>query len=169
MNAVNLLMKRTIRRMGGGEVGAAILEAALTAPLLIFMLLGLVEFGRVAYIAMETTNAAKAAVAYGSQNQITATDQLGMQKAAQLEATGLASQNVTLAVSATPACSCSSPDTTVAPFSCVDASTASCPSPSYVEQTINVTVTATFQPLIRAGNFPGTFTLTGNASQKRLN
>ena len=33
-----------------------------------------------------------------------------------------------------------------------------CPPPSHIEQTLNVTVTATFNPIIHAGNFPGTFT-----------
>ncbi len=164
-----LNIKQSIRSKMLDEAGAALVEAALTGSLMVTMILGTVEIGRVTYIAMETTNAAKAAVAYGSQNQITAIDQAGMQKAAQLEATGLASQNVALTVSSTPSCSCSSPDTTVTPFSCVGASTASCPSPSFVEQTINVTVTATFDPVIHMPGLPRTFTLTGNASQKRLN
>ncbi len=50
------------------EAGAALVEAALTGTVMVTMLIGTVEIGRVAYIAMETTNAAKAAVAYGSQN-----------------------------------------------------------------------------------------------------
>lgn len=159
-------MMRCLRK---DELGGALVETALTAPLLIFMLLGMVEFGRVAYIAVETSNAARAAVSYGSQNQITASDTNGMQAVARLEANGLASQNVNLTVSAVGNCSCSSPDTTTTPFACSGASTASCPKPSFVEQTLNVTVTASFDPIIHAGNFPGTFTITGRALQKRLN
>jgi len=133
------------------------------------MILGLVEFGRVAYIAVQASNAARAAVSYGSQNVVTASDTNGMQLAAQLEASGLAAQNVNLSVSAVGDCSCSSPDTTTTPFACLGASTASCPDPSFVEQTLNVTVTATFDPIIHAGNFPGTFSIKGRAHQKRLN
>jgi len=158
-----------IRRIRKNELGGALVETALTAPLLVFMLLGMVEFGRVAYIAIQTSNAARAAVSYGSQNLITAHDTNGMQTVAQLEASGLASQNVNLAVSAVGNCSCSSPDTTVTPFACGDASVGLCPPPSFVEQTLNVTVTATFDPLIHAGNWPGTFTIYGHAVQKRLN
>lgn len=160
---------RTIRRILNGQAGGALVETALTAPVLLFMLLGLVEFGRVAYISIEASNAARAAVSYGSQNQITASDTNGMQAAAQVEASGLASQNVSLAVSAVANCSCSSPDTSTTPFACAGASTAMCPDPSFVEQTLNVTVTATFNPIVHAGNFPGTFTITGRALQKRLN
>jgi Flp pilus assembly protein TadG len=158
-------MRRLLRHQGGG----ALVETALTAPLLLFMILGLVEFGRVAYIAVQASNAARAAVSYGSQNQITASDTNGMQLAAQLEASGLASQNVNLSVNAVGNCACSSPDTTTTPFACANASTALCPDPSFVEQTLDVTVTATFDPIVHAGNFPGTFSITGRAHQKRLN
>jgi Flp pilus assembly protein TadG len=164
MNLMN-----TITKIRQNELGGALVETALTAPMLLFMLLGLVEFGRVAYIAIEASNAARAAVSYGSQNQITAVDTGGMQAAAQLEASGLASQNVTLTVSSVANCSCSSPDTSVTPFACAGASTALCPDPSFVEQTLNVTVTASFDPVIHAGNWPGTFTIYGHAVQKRLN
>ena len=164
-----LLLRKTIRSVFARETGAALVEAALTAPVLFLMLLGMVEFGRVAYISLETSNAARAAVAYGSQNQITAMDTSGMQAAAQVEASGLAAQNVNLTVQATADCSCSSPDTSVTPFTCLNSSTASCPSPSFVEQTLNVTVTATFDPIVHLGNWPGPFIIKGHAVQKRLN
>jgi Flp pilus assembly protein TadG len=161
------LLIETLRR---NQAGGALAEAALTAPLLVFMILGVVEFGRAAYIAIETSNAARAAVSYGSQNQITAVDTSGMQAVARMEASGLTAQSVNLTVNTAANCSCSSPDaTTVTPFACSGASTALCPSPSFVEQTLNVTVTATFDPIIHAGNWPGTFTITGHALQKRLN
>jgi Flp pilus assembly protein TadG len=166
------LMQRMLQAVGRirrNEFGGALLETALTAPVLLLMLLGMVEFGRVAYIAIQTSNAARAAVSYGSRNQLTASDTNGMQAVAQLEASGLASQNVSLNVSAVGNCSCSSPDTTVTPFACANASTALCLPPSHVEQTLNVTVTATFNPIVHTPSWPGTFTIYGHASQKRLN
>jgi Flp pilus assembly protein TadG len=162
-------MKRTIRQKSAAENGSALVEAALTAPMLVLMLLGVVEFGRVAYIAIEASNAARAAVSYGSQNQLTANDTNGMTVTAQQEASSLASQNVTLTISASPACSCSSPDLTVTPFACTDAPASTCPPPSFIEQTLDVTVTATFDPLVHAGGFPGPFVVKGHAVQKRLN
>lgn len=168
---MNKLIQKTsnfTKNLRKNQAGAALVEAALTGPVLVMLVLGVVEFGRVAYIAIETSNAAKAAVAYGSQTQVTAVDTSGMQATAQLEASGLASQNVNLSVNTTANCACSSPDTSQAPFACTD-TTASCPDPSFVEQTLNVTVTATFQPIIHVGSFPGPFTITGTAVQKRLN
>lgn len=160
---------RSLRSLFRDQTGGPLVETALTAPILIFMILGVVEFGRVAYIAVEASNAARAAVSYGSQNQITATDTSGMQAVARLEAVGLASQNVTLTVNAVGDCSCSSPDTSQTPFACAGALSTACPAPSHIEQTLNVTVTATFNPIVHAGNFPGNFTITGRAQQKRLN
>jgi len=159
-----------LRSAFSDQTGGPLVETALTAPILLVMILGVVEFGRVGYIAVETSNAARAAVSYGSQNQITATDTNGMQAVARLEAIGLTSQNVNLTVNAVGNCSCSSPDTTsVTPFACAGAADTICPPPSHIEQTLNVTVTATFNPIIHAGNFPGTFSITGREQQKRLN
>lgn len=166
------LVQRTLRILRSvfrDQTGGPLVETALTAPILIFMILGVVEFGRVAYIAVETSNAARAAVSYGSQNVITAADTSGMQAVARLEATGLTAQNVNLTVNAVGNCACSSPDTTQAAFACAGAADTICPPPSHIEQTLNVTVTATFDPIVHAGNFPGTFTITGRAQQKRLN
>jgi Flp pilus assembly protein TadG len=169
MTNLNECKKQMIGKIWRNQRGGALVETALTAPVLVFMLLGMLEFGRVAYIAIQASNAARAAVSYGSQNSITAVDTSGMTSVAQLEASGLASQNVTLSVDAVGNCSCSSPDTTVTPFACAGASTALCPDPSFVEQTLNVTVTATFDPLIHAGSWPGPFTIYAHAVQKRLN
>ena len=53
---------KAIGRIRRNQLGGALVETALTAPLLVLMLLGLVEFGRVAYISIQTSNAARAAV-----------------------------------------------------------------------------------------------------------
>lgn len=164
-------MRSLFRRFGATgkcEYGGALIEAALTAPVLVTMALGIVELGRVTYIGIETSNAAKAAVSYGAQNQITANDQAGMQAVAQAEASSLPSQLVSLTVSTAPACSCSSPDTTVSAFSCSTGTPASCPSPSHIEQTVTVTVSSTFNPIISLPGLRGPFTIRGAASQKRL-
>lgn len=48
--------------------GSALLELALTAPLLMFMTIGAAELGRICYIAIEVTGAARAGADYGAQN-----------------------------------------------------------------------------------------------------
>jgi Flp pilus assembly protein TadG len=169
MDDMNPIIRKVSRSGKAGECGSALVEAALTAPLLLLMLLGATEFGRVAYMSIQVSNAAKAAVQYGAQNQITAIDTAGMQKVAQLEVSSLISSGVTVTVNTAANCSCSSPDTSTTPFNCLDATTLSCASPSFVEQTLSVTVTAPFDPLIHVTGLPGPFTLKGHAVQKRLN
>jgi Flp pilus assembly protein TadG len=168
MNGMNRMIRRVFRSGKTGECGGALVEAALTAPLLFLMLLGAVEFGRVAYMSIQVSNAAKAAVQYGSQNQITAVDTAGMQLVAQQEVSSLISSGTTVTVNTNLNCACSSPDTTTAPFNCHPASTASCTAPSFVEQTLSVQVSAPFNPLIHVAGLTS-FTLHGHAMQKRLN
>ncbi len=169
MGNINSMIRRGFRSGKAGECGSALVEAALTAPLLILMLLGATEFGRVAYMSIQVSNAAKAAVQYGAQTQITAIDTAGMQTVARLETSSLISSGVNVSVNTALNCSCSSPDTSTAPFNCLDAPIDSCASPSFVEQTLSVTVTAPFDPLVHVTGLPGPFTLRGHAVQKRLN
>jgi len=70
---------------GAYESGQALVETALTAPILLLMLVGGVEFGRVAYAAIEVANSAKAAVQYGAQNPGTSTDTTTMETVAVAE------------------------------------------------------------------------------------
>ena len=74
-------------RLLSPECGSALVETALTLPLLFVMMLGAVQLARVACAAIEISNAAKAAVAYGAQNFGTDTDAAGMQLAATNEGT----------------------------------------------------------------------------------
>ena len=58
---------RALRRvLRPGESGGALVETALTMPLLVILVLGAVELARVAYAAIEVSNAARAAVSYGA-------------------------------------------------------------------------------------------------------
>src|SRR5215471_14711712 len=52
--------------------GVALIELALVCPLLIVLLLGAAEYGRLCYVGMEVTNAAHAGVAWGTQNRVNA-------------------------------------------------------------------------------------------------
>ena len=54
------------------EDGQSLVELALTVPILLLLLLGAAELARVAYAAIEVSNAAEAAVRYGAQNSTTA-------------------------------------------------------------------------------------------------
>src|ERR1700757_177315 len=79
---INTIPKvRKMAMMDRRESGQSIIEVALTVPLLCLLLAGGAEFARMAYAAIEVTNAAKAAVQYASQEQAFTTDTTGMQNA----------------------------------------------------------------------------------------
>ena len=63
---------RWLRLFGRGERGSALVELALTAPILGVLLVGASEFATLEFDSIEVTNAARAGVAYGSQNSTTA-------------------------------------------------------------------------------------------------
>jgi Flp pilus assembly protein TadG len=89
---------------GRAENGQALVEFALLVPLLLLIFLGTVEFGRLGYIVIETSGAARAAAQYGSQNPATAADDAGMLLAAQQDAPDLTNLTVT---SSMDICQCS--------------------------------------------------------------
>ncbi len=64
------------------ESGTSLIEFALTVPVLIFMLIGLIEVGRYAYFSIVAANAARAGVQYGAQDRVKAEDIAGMTSAA---------------------------------------------------------------------------------------
>lgn len=135
------------------ESGQALIEAAISLPLLMVLLIGAAEFARFAYAAIEVANAAKAAVQYGAQNGITAGDTVGIQTAASNEAANLTGVTATSSQS----------------YICSDGSAYSsatqCPA-SFVETTLTVNTSATYNPLIHLPGFGGSMTLKGRALQK---
>jgi Flp pilus assembly protein TadG len=51
---------------GKSQAGAALVEFAITIPLLLLLLVGLIEIGRLTYFAIEVANAARAGAQYGA-------------------------------------------------------------------------------------------------------
>lgn len=92
------MLKHFLRK----DSGSALVELALTVPMLMLMMIGAAELGRMAYYAIEVQNAARAAVAYGSQGLNTAADSSGMTTAADNEAKNMGN----LTVTATQSCVC---------------------------------------------------------------
>lgn len=143
----------------GDNTGQALVELALTIPLLMLLLLGAVELARAAYAAVEVTNAAEAAVRYGAQNRTTAQDFPGMKLAAQNDAS-----NITLAsTTSTRTCGCS--DGTQEGSSCTSFS---CTDGAPTMETLKVMTTTNFDTLVHLPGLPTTFTLRGYAVQKVL-
>jgi hypothetical protein len=133
------------------DAGQALLELALTLPLLALLLLGAGEFGRLAYAAIETSNAARAGVQYGAQNHVTASDYAGMQLASLDDGPNVPG----LAATATHFCSC-------ADGAASTCSSGDCTGSRIIEY-VQVNTTATVDPLIHVPGLPATYTLNGQA------
>lgn len=141
-------MRRAFPRANSGQ---ALVELAVTMPILVILLLGAAEFGRLAYAAIETSNAARAGVQYGAQNHVTASDFGGMQVAALDDGPNVPG----LTATAVHFCGCA--DGT--PSTCA---TGDCAGSRMLEY-VQVNTSTTFDPLIYCPGLPTTYTLNGQA------
>src|SRR5579863_5414193 len=100
-------MRRVLRRpVVIGDCGGPFVELALVMPLLILLLAGATEYGRLTYFDIEIANAAGAGAAFAAQNGSDATDTTGIQAAAANDAPNL-TRIATLTATPTLSCSCS--------------------------------------------------------------
>lgn len=158
------------------ESGSALVETALTLPLIVAMLLGSVELGDIAYKATEMSNAARAAAQYAAMNggggmtdcngtfnggTCTPTSGSGIVLAAQMDAPRAYATCTSFTVTATHACSCSSGNacaTSTGNYTCASGS-----------PVITVTVTTSAQCGGIAKYFSSSpFTLQGYAQEEVL-
>jgi len=152
-----------------GEAGSALVETALTVPILIAMLLGAVDIGQVAYASIETANAARAGVQYAAMNGGGYNDTAGITTAAENDAYDTYTPHPTsFAVSSSSSCSCSDAS------ACTNTSGVySCGGTAKPIVKVTVQTTATFHALINYNVRPyfsssPTFTLHGLAVQEVL-
>jgi len=157
-----------LTRLLRSDSGGAMVETALTLPLLFVMLLGAGEFGRIAYTAIEVSSAARAGVSYGAQSTTTVTDSAGIQKVATDDAPDL---NLTATVGKSGICadntSCTGTNSSTAPGSGPVCKNTDCTS-SQVETILTVTTSASITPMITVPGMKGPYTVTGRAVQKVL-
>jgi len=149
----------------GHEAGQALIETALSMPVLMVMLVGAVELGRTAYTAIEVANSAKAAAQYAAQNPGTSVDTATMQTLAVNEANDY---GITLntPISVTTTCRCAKAGTTTAD-SCGPSST--CASTGgYLVRTLTISTSANFTPLFHLPGVGPSFTVYGKAVQEVL-
>lgn len=138
-----------------GEQGASLVELALLLPLLSLLLVGAIDFGRAFYLEIEIAGAAHAAAMYGSQNP---TDTTGMQTAAEDDAPNVPGLSVQ---TATYGCECSDGSN----YSASCTTTPSCPSNNEVYR-VNVTVQATYNPLVPWPGIPSSMSFSSSASMR---
>ncbi len=134
--------------------GSSLVEVALVIPVLLLLLLGTVDFGRVYYLAMEIAGAAHAGAEYGFQNP---TDATGIQAAAMHDAPDVPN----LAV-ATPAYGCECSDGSS--FSANCSSTPRCT--NNIVYRVSVNVSTTFTPWFPWPGIPSTISLSNSATMR---
>jgi Flp pilus assembly protein TadG len=137
--------------------GGSLVEACLTLPLLFMLVLGCVEFTRVAYTSLELVSAAKAGVAYGAQSGGMTADIDGITMAATTDAPNVSGMSV-LTPTSSYVCSNGNPSTGQ-PGDC---------STSHIVQTLTVKTQVQLNPIIHVPGTPATYTITGQASQTCL-
>lgn len=163
MNWNRLLNRTTAPPRQSGESGQALVETAISLSLLVFILIGAAEIGRIAYAAIQVTNAARAAVQYGDQSRTTAADSQGIKNAAALEAPLLPNMNTTIAPAV---CTCADTGLPIActynnilPDLCIGSS---------VVETLTVQTSDNFNPLIDLPGLPSTYPLSAQVTQQVL-
>jgi Flp pilus assembly protein TadG len=143
------------------ERGAALVELAVTLPVLVALMIGIADFARVFYLAIELTNAARAAAQYGAKD-------LGAGGSVPLMRTaGEGSVNLSgITVNPTRLCECANASATVTSTSptannCRDAPSISCPtSGTFRVITITVTASKDFTTIASYPGIPKTLSLT---------
>jgi len=156
----------------GSDSGQALVEAALTMPVLLLLLLGAVELGDVAYAAIQVSAAARSGAQYAAMNgggymdcnssgTGTCTASSGIKQAAKKDALRVYQRigDSNFAVTATHGCTCSNGTTCSVSLACT--------SPGYPFITVTVQTQATY-PIVASvpGLIPGgTVTLHGYSQQ----
>ncbi len=144
---------RGLARLAAAEGGTSLIEFALVAPVLIFLLVGVVEVGRYTTFAVMASNAARAGAQYGAQNLTTALDTSGMSAAALKDAQNLPA----FSAPANYLCSISG------------GALATCPSnangaPQNTVYYVQVRVTGTFKSLLNYPGIPSSIPVSGSAT-----
>jgi Flp pilus assembly protein TadG len=138
--------------------GTSLVEFALVAPVLIFLLIGMIEIGRFGYYAILAANAARAGAQYGSQDLSKAQDTDGIKNAVAQDGQNLSNWNANGAITATPLCSVNGG----ALQTCGAGSSPAAGNVYYVR----VQVTGTFTSLLHYPGLPAQLPVSGSATMR---
>ena len=149
------------------QAGVATVEFALVLPILIMLLVGLIEYGRYAYFAIEVGNAAHAGAQYGAQSSTTAQDSTGMQNAAIADGQNTIFPLTSSAITGQYVCSCWNGTTESTPSSALCGQVCTAGRPVTYAQ---VTVTGTISPLFNYSRLglPSSWTVSRTATIRVL-
>ena len=139
--------------IASSEAGSSLLEVALLLPMLLLVLMGVADFGRAYYLAIEVAGAAHAGAVYGAQNII---DTTGMQNAAKLNSPDVGG----LVATGSWGCECS--DGTALSASCSITPTCSVNVVYYAK----VNATATYHPMMPWKGINSSITITRSTTMR---
>lgn len=167
--AANPAVRRPV--MPRGENGQAFVELALVLPMLTLIVLGIVEFGRLAYAAIEVSNAARAGVAYAAQSVVFASNGPGITQAAKADGQdGVVVKVLNVQSPATLTCYCEDSTGNITQLSsCTVTNTnpAACSvPPNRVLVDVQVNTSANVDTLFHFPGIPNTLTFTGQATMR---
>jgi Flp pilus assembly protein TadG len=131
--------------------GAAAVELVILFPVIVLLLIGIVDYGRVLYTSLTVSNAARAGAEYGQQDPSTETDTVTMNSTAQADGIDAG----TLTLSSRWFCECSgsaNPNCTV------------CSGGQAPEVYTEVTATKTVTTFFRYPGLPNSFTIQRKAT-----
>ena len=165
------MAKRT-KQHCGSEAGSALVELALMMPIMMFLLVAVLEFARVAYAAIEVSNAAKAAVQYGASSIGASADATGMLNAATSDAEDLqttaAGGTSLISFPTAPVVTCICSDGSACTGTGNTCLNTDCSS-SQIESILTVTTQATISSPFKLPGISSAYTLNGRAQQKVAN
>jgi len=159
----------------GRQSGQALLEMAIVTPMLLLLMLGLIEIGRYAYIAILVGNAARAGAAYGAQSHAQASQATGTDSittAANNDFQNNGRQTSSLTVTSTFSCGCDSGGAINPPPSgtnayCFLANAINCTGGGHFVEVVSVTASSQFSSLFNYPGLPSPITVT-RTSQMRV-
>lgn len=137
------------------DSGQALVELALSVPIMALLVFGAVEIGNIIYSSISVTDAAMAGVQYGTRNSSAAADSTGIANAAQADAPNLT-------ITTTPSFSCICSDGSASTCLSTDCSGAN------IEIILTVNTQATVDPLLHFPGLSRSIVLQGKAVQKVL-
>jgi Flp pilus assembly protein TadG len=162
MANLKLKCKDLIDKLRHREAGQSFVEIALMMPVLVILLVGAAEFATVLYASIEVSNAARAAVAYGS---IAPGNTSGIKTAAIMDAGNLNPALATSNVTVSPVGVCSLGSACTGPGSTCVAGTDCTGAGDHIETILTVDISYPFTPKIHLPFVPASYTLHGHATQ----
>jgi len=148
------------------ETGAALVELAVSLPLLILILVGTIDFARIFYTAIELSNAARAGAEYATYDVGRAT---GSMTNAQNAAIAAAPNINTVSASASSLCQCATNSGVVTATTPPNTCTATCSGTGgHIVISVTVTATRTFTTIARFPGVPNTITLSRSATLRAV-